>query len=35
MITDREGFVIQANVSLSQIWLTYNDGRTWKPVTVR
>jgi len=35
MITSRAGFVLQNNISLGQIWLTHDDGRTWKPVTIR
>jgi hypothetical protein len=35
VISNKEAFVLQASPSLSQIWLTCNDGRTWKPVTVR
>jgi len=35
MVTSTEGFVLQATVHLGQIWLTYNDGRTWQPVSTR
>ena len=35
MITNRAGFVLQAGLYYGQIWLTRNDGRTWKPVTIR
>jgi photosystem II stability/assembly factor-like uncharacterized protein len=35
MITNRAGFVLQATTHLSQIWLTRDDGRSWRPVTTR
>jgi len=35
MITNREGFVLQATTHLGQIWLTRDGGRTWLPVTTR
>jgi photosystem II stability/assembly factor-like uncharacterized protein len=35
MITNREGFVLQATTHFSQIWLTRDGGRTWQPVTTR
>ncbi len=34
MVTDTTGFVLQNNNSLTQIWLTRDDGRTWAPVTI-
>lgn len=35
MTTGTQDFVLQANYSLHQIWFTYDDGRTWTPVTIR
>jgi hypothetical protein len=35
MTTDRQGFVIQQNISVDQFWLTRDDGRTWTPSTIR
>jgi len=35
VITNKEAFVLQSSPSLSQTWLTYNDGLTWKPMTIR
>ena len=34
MVTDTTGFVLQNNNSLTQIWFTRDDGRTWAPVTI-
>ncbi len=35
MITSREGVILQASIYYKQIWLTYDAGRRWTPVTVR
>ena len=34
-VTSREAFVLQASLYAKQIWFSYDDGRTWSPVTVR
>lgn len=34
-ITNTEDFVLQASLYEKQVWFSYNDGRTWTPVSVR
>ncbi len=35
MITNRAGFVLQDSLYYGQMWLTHDDGRSWKPITIR
>jgi hypothetical protein len=35
MTSDTRGFVLEESVYYGQIWLTFDTGRTWRPVTIR